>query len=127
MPLFAKFFWIAVAGGCGALARYGLTGAVQQWAGPGFPWGTVAANLCGCLLFGILWAMGSERMLISPELRTILLVGFLGAFTTFSTFAAETGRMMADSEWLLACANLAFQNVAGLLMFFAGLSLGRWL
>ncbi len=121
-----KLILIALAGGLGTLARYGLAGLVQRWAGAGFPWGTVAVNAIGCFLFGIIWALGSGRLALSPEVRVIVLVGFMGAFTTFSTYVSETGQMLANSQWLLAGGNIMLQNVVGLALFFAGLAMVRW-
>lgn len=120
-----KLAWLAFAGACGTLARYGLAGTVHRWLGASFPWGTALVNVLGCLLFGVVWAAGSERALISPELRTILLVGFMGAFTTFSTFISETGQLLADAELLIGFANVALQLVAGFGGFFLGLAIGR--
>jgi len=120
-----KTLWLAVAGACGTLARYGLAGMVHRWLGSSFPWGTAFVNILGCLLFGLFWAAVSERGLVSPGTRTIILVGFMGAFTTFSTFVAETGRLLSDSELLMAFANVAFQMVIGVGMFFLGLAIGR--
>ena len=120
-----KIFAIAMAGGFGALARYGLAGAVQRVFGPGFPWGTVVVNIAGCFAFGLLWAAAQERELLSPEMRTIVLVGFLGAFTTFSTFVFESGQLFSDRELLLGLGNLALQVLGGLTVFYAGQALGR--
>ena len=115
-----KLVMIALAGAVGTLARYGLGGLVQRAAGGFFPWGTLAVNVAGCFLFGLVWALAEERFLISGEVRTIVLVGFMGAFTTFSTFAFETGEMLRNAEYLMAGANLLAQNVLGI----AGLMLG---
>jgi len=120
-----KLVWLAFAGACGTLARYGLAGAVHRWLGGTYPWGTAAVNVVGCLLFGIVWAIGSERATISPEARTIILVGFLGAFTTFSTFVSETNQLFAEAELLIGFANVVLQLVAGSGGFFLGLALGR--
>lgn len=120
-----KIMAIAVAGGFGALARYGLAGAVQRAFGPAFPWGTAVVNIAGCFAFGLVWAAVQERDLLSPEMRTIVLVGFLGAFTTFSTFVFESGQLFSDREMLLGLCNLALQVLGGLALFFAGQVLGR--
>ena len=80
-----EILWIALAGALGTLARYGLGGAVQTVLGQNFPWGTLVVNAIGCLLFGLVWTLAEERLLISGHLRFIVLVGFMGAFTTFST------------------------------------------
>jgi len=120
-----KLAWLAGAGALGTLARYGVAGVVQRALGGAFPWGTLAVNAVGCLLFGLVWALAEERMVISGETRAILLVGFMGAFTTFSTFAFETSAMLRDAEWSFALANVLSQNVLGIACFFAGLALGR--
>ncbi len=120
-----KLVWLALAGACGALARYGLAGAVHHWCGSWFPWGTAFVNVLGCLLFGVFWALASERATISSEMRTVILVGFLGSFTTFSTFVSETSQFLMETEVLLALANMAIQVLLGIAVFYLGLSVGR--
>lgn len=120
-----KLVWIALAGAVGTLARYGLGGLIQHTVGSLFPWGTVVVNLLGCLAFGLVIAILGERFTFSGELRMILLTGFMGAFTTFSTFMYETEQLLADSQWGLALGNLALQNGVGLVAIFVGLTLGR--
>lgn len=121
-----KLILIALAGGLGTLARYGLAGLAQRWTGSGFPWGTLTVNAIGCFLFGIILALSSERLALSGQLRVIMLVGFMGAFTTFSTYVSETGQMMENSQWLLAGGNILLQNALGLALFFAGMAMVRW-
>ena len=125
MHVFEKLIWIAIGGAVGTLARYGLSGAVQKWLGPGFPWGTAAVNIAGSFLFGMLWAFALSRGSLSAGVRAAVFVGFIGSFTTFSTFISETGQLLADSEMLVGMSNVAFQIVAGTAMFFLGLALGR--
>jgi len=120
-----KLLLIGLAGGLGTLARYGLAGLVQRWAGAGFPWGTAAVNTVGCFLFGATWAVVGEHLALSGEARSVILIGFLGAFTTFSTLVGETGQLLADSEWLLAGGNILLQNTLGIAVFFLGLAAGR--
>lgn len=123
-----KLVLIAIAGGLGTLARYGLSGLVQNGLKDTlFPWGTFAVNAIGCLIFGLLWTVMDERISISSETRTVILVGFMGAFTTFSTFIFDTGQLLEDSQWLLAFGNVAMQNVVGLAALFAGLAIGRFI
>jgi CrcB protein len=116
---------MAFAGALGTLSRYWLAGVVQNLAGTLFPWGTVVVNLSGSLVFGLLVAIMEGRFAISGETRMILLTGFMGAFTTFSTFMFETEQLLESSQWGLAAGNLLLQNVVGLLALFVGLALGR--
>lgn len=120
-----RLLLIALAGSLGALARYGLAGLVQNNSGSSFPWGTVTVNVLGTFLFGFVWSLADERLLISAETRLIVLTGFMGAFTTFSTFMFETGTLMQDDQWFLAVGNLAVQLVAGIVCLFLGLAAGR--
>jgi len=117
---------LALAGAAGAVARYGLSGAVQNVCGDRFQWGTLAVNAIGCFLFGLVWALAEDRLVISGQTRIIVLVGFMGSFTTFSTFAFETSRYINDSQWSLAAANLVGHNLLGLLCVLLGLAAGRW-
>jgi CrcB protein len=125
MTIVEKLLLLAIAGSLGALARYGLTGVVQRWSGSAFPWGTMAANILGCFAFGILWALAVERMAMSPEVRVILLTGFLGSFTTFATFMSETYQLMAAAQYLAAMGNLLLTTLSGLGVFLLGLAVGR--
>ena len=122
-----QLLWVALAGAAGTLCRYWLQALVQRLSGWAFPSGTLAVNALGCLLFGLVWGLAEERLVIRPDLRFILLVGFMGAFTTFSTFAFETGQFLRDSQWALAAANVATQNALGMLCLFAGFAVSRWL
>jgi len=119
--------WIAVAGAIGTLCRYGLSGIVQQAFGAGFPWGTIVTNAVGCFLFALVWSLTEDRLLISAQTRFIVLTGFMGAFTTFSTFAHETSLLARDAEWLRAALNLCGQNLLGMTSVLAGWTVGRWL
>ena len=121
----SKIAWIAVAGGLGTIARYGLAGLIQNRAGTGFPWGTFAVNAAGCLLFGFVLAAAESRLTLSAETRAALFVGFLGAFTTFSTFTFEIGQLLRDERFLRATNYFLAQNVLGILLLFAGFALGR--
>lgn len=119
-----KLLWIALAGALGTLCRYGLGGLVHNYASRVFPWGTVVVNVLGCLAFGLLSEWMLRREWVTGEMRMVVLVGFLGGFTTFSSFMFETGQLMQDEEWLLACGNLLLQNLGGLIALFLGLKLG---
>lgn len=120
-----RLLLIALAGALGTLARYGLTHLVQRHAGLTFPWGTFAVNVVGCLLFGLCWSLIEQRVAHVAEWRAVILVGLLGGFTTFSSFAFEGAGLLRNGEWGLALLHMAGQNVLGLLAIFAGLALGR--
>ena len=77
------------------------------------------------MLFGVVWTLAEERLVISGQTRVLLLTGFMGAFTTFSSFAFETVQLARDGEMLLAVGNIVLQNVLGLLSMIAGMMLGR--
>jgi len=121
----SKLLLIALAGSLGTLARYGLGGLVHRLLPWPFPWGTLTVNLLGSFLFGLVWSLAQERFIISAEARIIILAGFMGAFTTFSTFMFETGELLRDSQWALAAGNLLLQNLVGLVAVFAGWALAR--
>lgn len=123
--MWQKLAWIALAGAGGTLSRYALSGLVQKLCGTSFPWGTWVVNGVGCFLFGMVWALAEERLFISGETRFIVLTGFMGAFTTFSTFAFEAGQFLRDSEWLLAAAHLIGQNSLGLACVLLGFTISQ--
>ena len=127
LPLSQKLAWLALAGALGTLARYGLSGVVQKWSGAGFPWGTFLVNALGCLLFGFVWQLAEGRRIISPDARLIGLTGFLGAFTTFSTFAFDSTQMIREGHWLPLAGNLIGQNALGIVCVVLGMALGRML
>ena len=122
-----KILLLGLAGGLGALSRYFLAGLVHRVLPSGFPWGTVAVNITGCLAAGFLWAFFETRYPVSGQTRAVIMVGFMGAFTTFSTFILETGELFRSSQWLPALFNLAFQNGVGLCALVAGAALCRLL
>lgn len=114
---------LAIAGALGSLARYALGLLARQVAGPQFPWGTWVVNLLGCLFFG--WVVARyDRSLVSDETRLILLVGFAGAFTTFSTLAFDTVALAREGRWSAAIANMVLQNLGGLVAILVGLRCG---
>lgn len=122
----ARVLAIAAAGAVGSLARYWLSALVQRWAGTPFPWGTFAVNIIGSFLFGLIWTLAEERLVISTEMRIMLLTGFMGAFTTFSTFAFETGLFVRDSQWMLVFGNIAAQIIIGISAVLLGIRVGQF-
>ncbi len=120
-----KFLCIALAGSFGALSRYILAGFIQEIFGQTFPAGTAVVNIAGCFLFGFIVTLVDEKMVLPPELKPYLLTGFMGAFTTFSTYAFETAYLIRYSQWFLALANIFGQTIFGLIFLFAGIFLAR--
>ncbi len=115
---------IGVAGAFGALARYGLEGWVSRRAGS-FPWGTFVVNVSGSFLLGLLVTLLGERFAVAPWVRASLTIGFLGAYTTFSTLSLESYRLLEGRSYALAGANLAGSLAAGVLALYGGVVLGR--
>jgi CrcB protein len=120
-----RLLLLAVAGAAGALCRYGLAGLVQSGLGARFPWGTLAVNLTGCLVAGLLFGLFESRWGLSGEARLVVFVGFFGAFTTFSGFMLETAELARDAQWLAAAGNLILQNGLGAVALYAGLVVSR--
>ena len=120
-----KITLLALAGAVGTLARYGLAGFVHRISGASFPFGTLAVNVRGCFLAGLLWTLFEHRWSVPGETRAILMLGFLGAFTTFSAFILETGELMRSAQFMYAAANVLMQTSLGLIALFAGIILGR--
>jgi CrcB protein len=121
--MWSKLALIAVAGTVGTLSRYWLSGLIHRMFGSDFAYGTLAVNVIGCLLFGLVWALAEERMAIPVVARTVILVGFMGAFTTFSTFAFETMNYVKDNQLMLAFLNVAANCILG----FAAIVSGVWI
>jgi CrcB protein len=112
---------IAIFGAIGTLARYGLQGAVPARAG--FPYGTLLINLLGCFFLGLIGQFTLNRMVISPDMRMAIAVGFFGGFTTFSSFGWETAKMLEEGAWIRAAAYVGSSVVVGLLLSVAGIRL----
>ncbi len=118
-----KLLLIALFGAVGTLARYGLQGLVQVRMGSTFPYGTLVINLSGCFFLGLIGQFTLNRMVVSPEMRMAIAVGFFGGFTTFSSFGWETAKMFEAGEWLRATTYVTASVVLGLLLSVAGIRL----
>lgn len=115
---------VALGGAVGAVGRYAVSYAVSQHAPSAFPWGTLTVNLIGSLILGFLTGLVAES-LVSPRARAFVGVGFLGSFTTFSTFAMETLTLIRQGEWIRAVGNLTVTNLVGIAAAAAGLLAAR--
>jgi fluoride exporter len=116
---------IGIAGALGAIARYGLEGLVSRRSGSAFPWGTFIVNVSGAFALGLVFTVLTERFMFAPWVRSTLTIGFLGAYTTFSTLSLETLRLFEGGSYLLAAANSVGSLAAGLLAVYAGVVVGR--
>jgi fluoride exporter len=117
----ANIIIIGIGGFIGAVARYEIAIWIGQRWGRSFPLGTFIINVTGSFLIGLLMTVMAERFTENPQWRLFLVVGFLGAYTTFSTFEYETGALLKDSEWLYAGLNVVLSVVVG----FIALKLGE--
>jgi len=116
---------IAIFGALGTLARYGLQGLVQLKMASTFPYGTMLVNLSGCFLLGLIGQLTLNRMVMPPEWRVAIAVGFFGGYTTFSSFGWETAKMFEAGEWLRASSYVLSSVILGLLLSAAGIRLAN--
>ena len=116
----SKIWILSLSGAAGTLARYALGGFAHQIFGSNFPYGTLIVNLCGCLAIGFLATLFESKWALAPEWRIAIFIGFIGAFTTYSSFAYETWALFKDGQWLFA----AFNTFGSLILGFAALFVG---
>jgi fluoride exporter len=116
---------IAIFGAAGTLLRYGIQSVLQIGTGATFPWGTLLINLTGCFLLGLIGQMTLNRMMISPDWRVAITVGFFGGYTTFSSFGWETAKMLEEGRWILATSYVTASVAIGLLLSVAGIRLAN--
>lgn len=123
----AQFLYISIGAIIGANARF----LISQWAaerlGAGFPYGTFFVNVTGCFIIGLFYGLGENRITITPELRLLFAIGFLGGFTTFSTFGYESAALLRSGDLILALLNIVGSNLLGLLAVIVGLTVARLL
>lgn len=119
--------WIGLAAGslAGGFARYILAGVVYNAVGARFPHGTLAVNLSGCFLVGVLNGLAESKFLLGPNAKVLLMIGFCGAFTTLSTLMLETSNLMKAGETGRALANMAATGILGFLLLRLGEILGE--
>ncbi len=120
-----KLIWLAAAGACGTLSRFALYEITAKSRYAHLPIGTFTVNILGSFLFGFIYVFAVRKLNLSPDTRFIILTGFMGAFTTFSTFAFDTANLMKDSQYLLAFGNVALQIFLGVAALGAGVLIAR--
>lgn len=116
---------VGAGGFVGAISRYLVDGWVASATGGTFPWGTLVVNVSGSFVLGLLFALSVERDVLSPALRAPVLIGFIGAYTTFSTLTLETWRLVESGSYIAAVGNIGGSVILGLVAVVAGLALGR--
>ena len=116
---------IALGGAAGAASRFLVDSFVSERFGGAFPLGTFVINLSGSFLLGLLFALAVEGARLPTDVRSALMIGFLGAYTTFSTLMLESWRLVEDGAVALAAANLAGSMLLGVVAVVAGLAIGR--
>ena len=122
-----QLLYIAAGGALGAMLRYGVSNGVHMLFGRDFPYGTLTVNVLGSLLIGLLYILLIERYSLGPQVRAILIIGVLGAFTTFSTFSLETYNLIEGGEFLKAILNVLLSVTLCLIAAWAGVMIGRQL
>ena len=121
----SQLVYIAAGGATGALMRYWMSNGVYALLGRGFPYGTLTVNVTGSLLMGFIYVFMIERMDVSVEWRAGLMIGLLGAFTTFSTFSIETLNLLESGEQLKAAMNILLSVTLCILGCWLGMVVGR--
>jgi CrcB protein len=116
---------VAIGGALGAASRYLVDGWVSDLTGGEFPWGTLAINASGAFVLGLLFALAVEADVLPASIRGPVMIGFLGAYTTFSTLMLETWRLWEDGAGALALANIVGSVGVGLVAVVVGLTAGR--
>jgi len=116
-----KILMVMLGGSLGSLCRYGFALMAGRLIGTRFPWGTLTANLTGCFLIGISFALVERTNLLSPSARLFFMTGFLGALTTFSTYALETVVSVRGETSSIAFLNFFLNNALGLILVLAGM------
>lgn len=117
--------WIGIGGFLGANARYAFGRYIGHHLGIAFPWGTGIVNITGAFLIGVIFTILTDRVVDDPLWRQLVIIGFLGGYTTFSSFTFESVTMMQDGRWLPAVGYIVGSNVLGLLACFGGIWLVR--
>ncbi len=119
-----RIILLVIFGAAGTLARYGLDGLIQYRSGASFPAGTLAVNLLGSLLLGMIGQFGLNHLSIPPDWRIGLTVGLMGGFTTFSTFAWDSVHMLSDGQWTRALMYVGGSVGGGIVALMIGIRLG---
>lgn len=123
--LMVKLLALFLGGGAGTLTRYFVSSHSSRMIESGFPFGTTVVNVSGSFIIGFLWAF-MELVNMSPNLRAFIFIGFLGGYTTFSTYMMENLNLLRGGETKAMMTNILLSNIAGLVLVVAGFFIGRY-
>ena len=116
---------VALGGALGSMLRYLTVTAAIRWLGADFPWGTLAVNLVGSFMIGVVNELGAEALVLSPETRLFLTTGVMGGLTTYSAFSYETARMMQVEAWSTAAVYAVGMAAASVALCLLGIAAAR--
>ncbi len=122
-----KLLYLCISGALGTVSRYALAGAVYRILGTGFPHGTFVVNMAGCFFIGLLAVLSEKKFVLGPEARLFLMIGFCGAFTTFSTFILESAQLIRAGEAGKAFLNVGASVALGFILLWLGMVAGELL
>ena len=120
-----RFLIVMFGGGLGSLFRYIVSGFIYRYFDGIFPWGTFGVNIIGSFIIGFLWNF-LEYSVVSSEMKLFLLMGFLGGFTTFSSYSLETFNLLRDGETGMALVNIFFSNIACITLVIFGFVVSKY-
>jgi fluoride exporter len=120
-----RILLVGVGGFVGTLFRYWLSGVIARRYGETFPLGTLVVNAIGCFIIGFLFYFFYDRSLTTPTARTVVLIGVIGGFTTFSSYGLQTFTLLRDGELFLALVNVVASNALGLALVWLGYVLAK--
>ena len=118
---------VALGGALGSVTRYLTALLAARWLGTDFPWGTLAVNVVGAFLIGVIHELGSEGLRMSPEARLFLATGVMGGLTTYSAFSYETARLMEGQAWVTAGIYVVATTTACVALCFLGFAAARYI
>ncbi len=120
-----RFINLVIGGAAGTIARYLLAGAVYRVTGTSFPYGTLIVNISGCFILGFLASLSDKKFMLGPDARLLLMIGFCGAFTTFSTLIFETDSLVRNGQAIRAFTNIFASVILGFILFRVGSFIGE--
>ena len=120
-----KIIYLMVAGSLGTLARYGMYIFFNKYAVVNFPICVFVANMLASFLFGLIWALSEDKGIVNSNMRLIILVGFMGSFTTFSTFAFDNTIYITQLDWAKLVLNILANNIVGIFLIYLGFKLSK--